>query len=331
MSTAFVQLNLPPGAEEKLRCPTCLGALIQSSGTLACVSGICKKQYSIISGAPILFDEESSLYSRASVEKTKNKRPPFGKAWIERALPNLERNIVAKRHAKHFANRVLAEFPNPLILNIGGKHASAACAELRTNPAARVVELDVRPGPAATLLADPHQIPFADHSFDAVIIDAVLEHVLDPRAVVAEIWRVLRPGGLVYSDVPFMLQVHGGALDFWRFSHTGHRSLFRQFDELDSGVSQGPSVALECAILHFWLSFVRGQYARYAVRCIARLSLFWLKYLDHYLAQKPGAIDAAMGTFFIGRRLERPLPQRELLDSYRGATPDLNPVRSVVA
>src|SRR5688500_18092992 len=43
---------------------------------------------------------------------------------------------------------------------------------------------------------------FADGSFDAVILAAVLEHLYDPDATVKEIARVLRPGGAFFVDVP---------------------------------------------------------------------------------------------------------------------------------
>jgi SAM-dependent methyltransferase len=43
---------------------------------------------------------------------------------------------------------------------------------------------------------------FADDSFDAVILAAVLEHLYDPDATVREIARVLRPGGAFFVDVP---------------------------------------------------------------------------------------------------------------------------------
>ncbi|HEX8189723.1 MAG TPA: class I SAM-dependent methyltransferase [Pyrinomonadaceae bacterium] len=43
---------------------------------------------------------------------------------------------------------------------------------------------------------------FADGSFDAVILAAVLEHLYDPDATVREIARVLRPGGAFFVDVP---------------------------------------------------------------------------------------------------------------------------------
>ena len=327
MASKSALLKLPEAAVPLLRCPECRESLATSAEGLACTQ--CKREYAVEGGVAILFDEQTSLYSRGSVSRSRAKQAstPKVKGRIEKLLPDLERNFVARDHAESFARRLLAENPAPMILNIGGKHAGAACLKLRNDPAARVVEMDVRPGPLANLLADPSQIPFADGTFDAVIIDAVLEHVAEPIAVADEIWRVLKPRGMVYSDVPFMLQVHGGSLDFWRFSHVGHRCLFRKFEELESGMSQGPSVALECAILYFWLSFVRGRYARYAVRSMCRLTLFPLKYLDYLLVRKPGAMDAVMGTFFIGRRSEHDIPQRTLLDAYRGASPDLHPVR----
>jgi SAM-dependent methyltransferase len=45
-------------------------------------------------------------------------------------------------------------------------------------------------------------ISFPDCSFDCVYLDSVLEHVLDPVAIVNEIWRILRPGGILYVGVP---------------------------------------------------------------------------------------------------------------------------------
>lgn len=53
------------------------------------------------------------------------------------------------------------------------------------------------------LLGDVDQpLPFEDASFDAVIAKDLLEHVADPVAVVKEIRRVLRPGGLVFASSP---------------------------------------------------------------------------------------------------------------------------------
>lgn len=43
----------------------------------------------------------------------------------------------------------------------------------------------------------------------AVLCISVLEHVLDPRAAIREIYRILRPGGLAVVSVPFLVAYHG--------------------------------------------------------------------------------------------------------------------------
>ncbi|KAF4755522.1 Hexaprenyldihydroxybenzoate methyltransferase, mitochondrial, partial [Perkinsus olseni] len=45
-----------------------------------------------------------------------------------------------------------------------------------------------------------YEIPFPDNSFDGVIISDVLEHLLDLRAALSEIHRVLKPGGVLVFD-----------------------------------------------------------------------------------------------------------------------------------
>jgi len=49
---------------------------------------------------------------------------------------------------------------------------------------------------------DGAHLPYPDHSVDAVLLFDVLEHVRDPRSLVAEIARVVRPGGLLIAYVP---------------------------------------------------------------------------------------------------------------------------------
>ena len=45
-------------------------------------------------------------------------------------------------------------------------------------------------------------LPFEDESFDVVVAGELLEHLRDPRRVVAEVRRVLRPGGTFVASVP---------------------------------------------------------------------------------------------------------------------------------
>lgn len=62
-----------------------------------------------------------------------------------------------------------------------------------------------RPGAAgvsAFLSGDAYRLPFASASFDAVICSEVLEHLTDYPRALAEISRVLKPGGLFTPTVP---------------------------------------------------------------------------------------------------------------------------------
>jgi len=203
-------------------------------------------------------------------------------------------------------------------LVVGGRTLGEGMEELAADPRLHLVESDVAFGPRTALISDAHDIPFQDGTFDAVVVQAVLEHVLDPHRCVAEIHRVLVPEGLVYAETPFMQQVHGGRFDFTRFSALGHRRLFRMFEEIDSGAVCGPGMALAWSYQAFLLSFARKRWSRLAVLGFARLTGFFWKYFDHILIESPGALDAASGCYFLGRRSDVALPDRELIQQYRG-------------
>jgi SAM-dependent methyltransferase len=182
-----------------------------------------------------------------------------------------------------------------------------------------VVAVDVDAAADVDAFCDAHDLPFPDESFDAVIVTAVLEHVIDPVRVVAEMHRVLRPDGFVYTELPFMQQVHEGAYDFTRFSLTGHRRLMRHFDELDSGAVAGPGTALVWSLEHFLVA-VMPQRAALVVRAVTRLLFGWVKHVDRFVATRPAALDAASCTYFFGRRRDGdPISDAEVVSGYRGA------------
>lgn len=72
--------------------------------------------------------------------------------------------------------------------------------------AAMFVEGDLPEGIATvTVQANGLTLPFADHSFDRIIASEVLEHVPDDLGVMAELFRVLAPGGRMAATVPAAL------------------------------------------------------------------------------------------------------------------------------
>lgn len=91
--------------------------------------------------------------------------------------------------------------------------------------AERSVGLDATPGRGVDVLGFADRLPFADETFDTVVATEVLEHVTDARRAVAELHRVLRPGGHALVTVPFLYPTHEAPYDFRRFTHFGLRSL----------------------------------------------------------------------------------------------------------
>ena len=80
---------------------------------------------------------------------------------------------------------------------------------------------DVIVGPLETL-------PFHDRSFDSVLCNAVLEHVLDAEASMRELARVVKPGGHVVVAVPFLQPFHPRPTDFRRYTAAGLADLGRR-------------------------------------------------------------------------------------------------------
>jgi SAM-dependent methyltransferase len=101
--------------------------------------------------------------------------------------------------------------------------------------AVTVETLDINPAAGATYCADlcrnNENIPA--ERFDIVVCTEVLEHVLNPFAAVAEIRRVLKPGGLLLASSPFNFRIHGPLPDCWRFTEHGWRSLLTAFESVE--------------------------------------------------------------------------------------------------
>jgi SAM-dependent methyltransferase len=73
------------------------------------------------------------------------------------------------------------------------------------------------------VFADAAALPFADGRFDTVLCLEVLEHVPYPGTVVAEIYRVLKPGGRAWLSMPFLYPLHDAPYDFQRYTEYGLR------------------------------------------------------------------------------------------------------------
>lgn len=142
--------------------------------------------------------------------------------------------------------------------------------------------LDCYPGPNVDLVADLHAIPLASQSLDGVTCVAVLEHVKIPEQVVKETFRVMKPGALAHFNVPFMQPYHASPEDYQRFTTSGLRYLFRDFDVVNVECMGGPASAMVWLTTEFLaIALCFGSRRLHAVWFLCFTLLLWpFKYLD---------------------------------------------------
>src|SRR4051812_5240291 len=153
-----------------LRCPACGGSL----GDLTCRG--CGRTYPRIGAVPVLLDETRSLFRAGDVAPAGNRSGGLG-----RFLPELGENLKAAANYRRFASLLGGR----RVLVIGGRILGNGM-EAMDDAGLELVETDVVLGPRTQIVCDAHALPFADETFDGVVAQAVLEHVLDPVRCVAE-------------------------------------------------------------------------------------------------------------------------------------------------
>lgn len=73
-----------------------------------------------------------------------------------------------------------------------------------------------------------HEIPVEDNTFDNILCTQTLEHVPNPKEVIGELYRVLKPGGKLFLTAPLFHQEHQTPYDFYRYTQYGLRYLLEE-------------------------------------------------------------------------------------------------------
>jgi SAM-dependent methyltransferase len=101
---------------------------------------------------------------------------------------------------------------------------------------------------------DGTHFPFAEGEFDSVLCNQVLEHVFEPDLFVAELHRVLKPGGTLVLTVPFVWDEHEQPYDYARYSSFGLRHLLSKHGfVLDEQIKTLPDIAVLHQLLNAYL------------------------------------------------------------------------------
>lgn len=199
---------------------------------------------------------------------------PFTPRWFDRSIFDF-----------------LEALPNDAkILNVG-----SGSTRLRNN----IINLDIEPFSNVNMLADAHNLPFGDASFDCVFCSALLEHVCNPFLVALEIQRVLKPGGIACVQCPFLEATHDEH-DYFRFTLKGVKVLFPALKELKSGVSGGPTQVLADILRIYPILLFEGTFLNLPVRFVMSWLAKPFQWLDFLVKRKPSMPFYARAFYFIG-------------------------------
>lgn len=311
-------MRLSKYMQQNLRSPISNAPLIIERDRLKSVDNESDK-FPIINGCPILINEKNSLFKISDFLSGKDTTVTLKRSKLKRLAENIMPTSSINLKAERNYEKIIKMLPSGgKILVLGGSYKGEGMEDFYANKSFDLVSTDVSFGPDADLICDAHDIPFNDSTFDCVIIQAVLEHVIDPARCVHEIHRVLKDNGLVYAETPFMQQVHMGRFDFTRFTHLGHRRLFRSFYEIDSGPVGGPGMALAWSYIYFLRSFAWSSKSSKILVFLGKCTSFFWKYFDYFLIDKPGSYDAAAGYFFMGKKSNDSITDHELIRDFKG-------------
>ncbi len=274
-----------------LACPACYSSVRHEGQRIVC--NACGAAYACPDGVPVLLLPEMVEHARA-----------------------LEERFQAEKLSRNALVRLGYKFRPPVshFDPASFKRMRAMVAAL--GPGAQVMDLGVRERPAAPglisfdlfrfpgvqVVGDAHRLPFGDASLDGIISTALLEHVEHPEPILAEMRRVVRPGGLVYVEVPFLQGYHPDPIDMRRYTRPGLEQKVSEagFTIVESGVSGGPFSMLAWMLREFPGSLTSSKTGYFVAKFISGWLTFWVKYFDAFARRAGNAQILADGFYVLG-------------------------------
>jgi SAM-dependent methyltransferase len=257
----------------------------------------CGREYGFKNSVPVMLDE-----------KSKNN--------IEKEWQKMEEGSIKSPLSSKLTRRLLAPLPyfwheqDKKIESIIQKLGSHATYLNVGSKASRLIEgiinLDIDTFQNVTVVGDAHALPFINDSIDCVFIMQVIEHLQNPFLAIKEIFRVLKNGGYVFAQVPFLEGYHTYPSDYQRFSRTGVEVLFSEFEEVEQCVAAGPGSTLSWVIREFiavLFPFSNNRYVYSIIREITGWLTFPFKYLDIIMSRKKYASKIANSFFYLGKKI----------------------------
>ncbi len=118
----------------------------------------------------------------------------------------------------------------------------------------RYISADYPPvAPGVMVACSSMELPFQSASFDTVLCTQVLEHVPKPWIMAEQLWRIIKPGGVLILSCPQYWPLHEEPHDYFRFTIYGLKTLFpeRHWEWLSHRQQGSTWAVISCSL---WLS-----------------------------------------------------------------------------
>ncbi|MGH9512479.1 MAG: methyltransferase domain-containing protein [Terriglobales bacterium] len=139
--------------------------------------------------------------------------------------------LVLRKRRQVFANWLKRLNQKDLVvLDVGGR--IQPYRPLVADVASRYISVDLGVTPLVDVVGDAARLPVRDACVNIVLCTQVLEYVPEPKQVIAEIHRVLRPTGFVLLSAPAVFP-QDSEREYWRFLPRALTELFKDFASVD--------------------------------------------------------------------------------------------------
>jgi len=203
--------------------------------------------------------------------------------------------VITARTQQRVASLVASAGANATVLNVGAGY---------TDLGPQVINVDIFDSGTTDVIGSAMALPFPDASSDLVILQGVLEHVHDASGTIAESIRVLKSGGIFYTEMPFLQPYHESPIDLRRSTKPGLASLCAPLVEIESGIHIGPAATFAWFTRELLARLVSGgrpgAYAK--VSSLIGWIVFPLRYLDYFFETMPHLHTVASSCYYLGRK-----------------------------
>ncbi len=175
---------------------------------------------------------------------------------------------ITRKHFDAFLSRYATD---ERVLDIGAGWVSTNHSYTKYFPNRHTVDIDSSRKPDT--VADIHALPFSDSSEGYIVSTEVLEHCHDPKTAIAEIYRVLRPGGTLVLTTRFVYPLHDTPHDYFRFTKYGLQKLFEGWEIVELIPETATFSALGALLqrIGFQTELRGGKLTKAIVYCVAHI------------------------------------------------------------